>query len=300
LGPQLASTPLSSFTFDPNDLHRLRRLMFVLRGATLEPTAGGRRSRRAGEGTDFLDFRPYTPGDDFRKLDWNLYGRLRQLFVRLNEAPRQLAVTLLVDSSRSMLFGAPVTKLLQAQRIACGLGFVALQGGDRIHVAHFGDRPHAPLGPVAGRRALGALVRYLQHMPTGGQSNLLDAARQLHGRRGLVVVLSDFLSVAHHEEALRRLLAGRAQVLVVQVLDPLDRGIGPQGTVRLRDSESGRMVDVRIDAANLARFQQAFEGRRQGLEAFCRRHGQHYLLALTGDPYLALICAALRDKAVVR
>ena len=117
------------FDFQPNDLHRLNRLMIVVRSARLDASSGGHRTTHAGEGIDFLDYRPYTPGDDFRKVDWTLYGRLRQLFVRLNETSRQLAINIVIDCSKSMLFGTPLTKLHQAQLLACGLGFIGLKNG---------------------------------------------------------------------------------------------------------------------------------------------------------------------------
>ncbi|MCY2928891.1 MAG: DUF58 domain-containing protein [Planctomycetota bacterium] len=163
---------MPQFTFHPNDLHRLNRLMFVLPTARLDVSSGGHRTPRAGEGTDFLDFRPYTPGDDFRRIDWNLYGRLRQLFVRLNETSRQLCVSLLLDSSTSMLFGDPISKLHQAQSVACGLGFIALKNGDRVNVMNFADGVKGGLGPLTGIRSLPSLVRFLQQVQSGGSSDL--------------------------------------------------------------------------------------------------------------------------------
>jgi uncharacterized protein (DUF58 family) len=278
--------------------------MFVARGAEADASSGAHRTRRAGEGTDFLDYRAYVPGDDLRRVDWMVYGRLRQLFVRLHESPRQLSVTVLVDSSRSMGFGEPI-KLLHAQRLACALGFVALRGGDRVYAASFADALQSPpAGPFVGRRGLPGLVRVLQRLQPAGSSNLLGAVQQFRStgspRRGLVIVLSDFLNVGDAERALTNLLGAGARLLAVQVLDPLDRGAGLSGTVRLRDSESGRMVDVRVDRSVLADYREQFERQRGQLESFCWRQGQHYLLAETGSNYLELVCNALRSGGVLR
>lgn len=297
---------MPAFTFNPNDLQRLNRLRFLAGAAALEQTAGGHRTRRAGEGTDFLDYRGYTAGDDFRKIDWGLYGRLRQLFVRLHEAPRQLAVVLLVDVSRSMLFGSPITKLHQAQRLACGLGFVGLRGGERVFCSAFADGLRGGgVGPLSGPRALGTMVRFLQNVEGGGgRSDLLEAARQLRIQRrgrGVIIIMSDFLNVPRCEEAMSMLLAGGARVLAVQVLDDLDRGIGLRAgsTVRLRDSETGAMVDVHIDGRALAEYQAKFEARRQQLEQFCIRRGQGYLHASTRDHYVERVAEALRSTTGV-
>jgi uncharacterized protein (DUF58 family) len=289
------------FHFNPNDLHRLNRLMFSSPAAATDESSGGHRTRRSGEGSDFLDYRPYVAGDDLRRVDWTLYGRLRQLFVRLYEAPRQISVTLLLDASRSMGFGQPVSKLLQAQRIVCGMGFVALRGGDRLFAGSFGGNSTPLIGPLGGRRGLPALVRFLQKTSAGGRSDLGGAVRQLQARgrrRGLVVVISDFLNIADYELALGTLLGGGAKIMVIQVLDPLDRGVGLSGVVRLTDSETGRRVDVRVDSSNLARYQARFQERREQLESFCTRRGQYYKCVHTGDSYLEAVCEALRSRAM--
>jgi len=291
------------FDFQPNDLHRLNRLMIVVRSARLDASSGGHRTTHAGEGIDFLDYRPYTPGDDFRKVDWTLYGRLRQLFVRLNETSRQLAINIVIDCSKSMLFGTPLTKLHQAQLLACGLGFIGLKNGDRVNLFTFAGGITKALGPMSGMRSMPSLVRFLHQAEGGGSSDLLETVRQLRARRqhkGLVVVLSDFLNVAHCEEALTGLLGGGSKVLAIQVLDRLDRGIGLSGSLRLRDSETGRQVDVSIDDVTRASYQRRFETRRLQLEEYCLKRQQHYLLAKTEDSYLELICKALRSQAVVQ
>jgi uncharacterized protein (DUF58 family) len=294
---------MPEFTFNPNDLHRLNRLMFTMGRLRMEVSTGGHRTSRAGEGLDFLDYRPYSPGDDVRTVDWNLFGRLRQLFVRLNETPKQLSVTLLIDSSRSMLFGSPVTKLHQAQCIACGLGFIAFQSGDRVYSGVFADGLKGLVGPLSGRASLPPLVRFLQNAPAGGGSDLLETARQLRSRqrhRGLVIILSDFLNVAGIEEATSVILGAGGKLLAIQVLDLIDRGAGLQGRIRLRDSETGKCVDVFVNEAIRLAYQSAFELRRQQLEHSLGKLQQHYLLANTTDNYVELVCQALRSKAIVR
>lgn len=269
----------------------------------MEHGEGMRRSRRSGDGSEFLDFRPYIAGDDVRRVDWSLYGRLRQLFVRITESPRQLSVTLLVDASRSMGFGSPVTKLEQAQRIACALAFIAMRGGDRVFAASFGDSVNRGVGPLRGAQGLAGLVRFLQTLEAGGTSNLgaaLNFVRASRQDRGLVVVLSDFLNVADRDRTLAGFTAAGGTLLAVQVLDPIDRGEGLSGKVRLRDSESGRMVDVDLDDAGIAGFRRAFEAQRERLESICTGRKRHYVLAWTRDSYLSVVCDALRARGVLR
>jgi uncharacterized protein (DUF58 family) len=294
---------MGAFKFNPADLHRLNRLVFLPRLASMDHDAGGRRSRRSGDGSEFLDFRPYIAGDDVRKVDWSLYGRLRQLFVRINESPRQLAVMLLIDTSRSMGFGAATTKLEQAQRIACALGFVAMRGGDRVYAAAFGDSVNRGVGPLRGAGGLAGLVKFLQTLEPAGKSNLSDAlqfARATRRNRGLIIILSDFLNVAGRDAALRSFGEAGGTVLAVQILDPLDRGEGLKGKVRLRDSETGQMVDVDLDRAGMAQFQSIFETQRARLESICTGRKRHYVQAWTHESYLGVVCDALRARGILR
>jgi uncharacterized protein (DUF58 family) len=294
---------MSTFRFDPADLQRLNRLVFLPRAVSTETGEGSKRSRRSGDGGEFMDFRPYSAGDDIRRVDWSLYARLRQLFVRVNESPRQLSVMLLVDNSRSMGFGMPVSKLEQAQRIACALGFVAMRNGDRVFCTAFGEKVHAGVGPLRGARGLASLVKFLGSLAALGPSNLSDCVKSVriaHRDRGLIVVLSDFLNVPDRDEALIAASGGGATVLVVQVLDPIDRGEGLSGKIRLRDSETGRMVDVDLDRAGLNEFQEMFEAERARFESRCSGQKRYYALASTRDNYLGVVCDVLRAKGVLK
>lgn len=291
------------FEFNPNELHRLGRAVFSVGHAMLSDAPGARRTRRAGEGTDFMDYREYVAGDDFRKVDWSLYGRLRQVFVRLHEAPRQLSVSLLVDVSRSMNFGRQQTKLSMALRVACAMGFIALRGGDRVFAYGFSDSLIGGIGPLSGAAALPKLIQHYQKMSTGRSSDLTAAVGELRSRRrckGLLIVISDFLNVAQVETAMSRAMAGGASVLAIQILDELDRGVGLTGDLRLRDSESGEMVDIHLDQSKLDAYQAMLGARRDQLEQFLRGRGQHYTLADTNTHYLELVGRALRSQAILR
>ena len=152
---------------------------------------------------------------------------------------------------------------------------------------------------MTGRRAMGQWLHFLEQAPSGGRFDLAAAAKLVRPR-GLVVVLSDFADAAEALAGLRQILLRRVQLLLVQVLDPLDFGEGLSGDLRLRDSETGDMVDVRVDAEVRREYRDRFEQRRAALESFCRERGQQYLLVSTGDNYLRVVSHALRSKAVIR
>src|SRR2546428_7721234 len=127
----------------PELLRRLEQFQLLAARRAKSSAKGNRRSRARGQSVDLADYRNYVHGDDFRYLDWNLYGRLERLFLKLYEEERELPVRIFLDASESMTFGTPV-KFDFARQVAAAIGYVALCGFDRVSVIPFPDLP--PLG----------------------------------------------------------------------------------------------------------------------------------------------------------
>src|SRR3954470_6589695 len=130
-------------------LRRLEQFQLLARRRAKSSAKGERRSRARGQSVDFADYRNYVPGDDFRYLDWNLYGRLDRLFLKLYEEERELPVRIFLDASESMTFGTPV-KFDFARQVAAAVGYVALCGYDRVSVIPFPEIPLAGEGDSDG------------------------------------------------------------------------------------------------------------------------------------------------------
>src|SRR5580700_7338701 len=161
------STPL----LDPQFLHRLEQLELVSRKIFLGVMKGERRSKRKGQSVEFADYRNYTKGDDLRFLDWNIYGRLDRLFIRLFMEEEDLHFYLLIDNSLSMDFGTP-TKLHYARQVAAALGFIGLVNMDRVVMEAFNDRLTQSLPALRGRRSLWQMMSFLQKIEPAGPSDL--------------------------------------------------------------------------------------------------------------------------------
>src|SRR5215207_7938331 len=159
---------------DERTLTRLRRLTLVAGRARTEGLAGEHRSRRRGASPEFADFKPYSQGDDFRRIDWNTYARLGGLFVRLSEVTTELPVHILLDSSGSMDWGSDPqgpTKFAAARRLSAALACIALWSFDRLTIVPFAEGIGTPFGPVQGRTQVSRALHYLQHLdPLGGTS----------------------------------------------------------------------------------------------------------------------------------
>src|SRR5437763_5456687 len=189
--PETQDGPL----LEPHFLARLEQLELVSRKIFLGRMKGERRSKKKGQSVEFADYRNYVIGDDLRHLDWNLFGRLDKLFIRLFMEEEDLHFYVLIDNSLSMDFGNP-TKLHYAKQVAAALGFIGLVNMDRVVVEAFNDRLTQSMPAVRGRRSLWRLMDFLQKLEPAGPSDLKRSLKSFSLKcrgKGIVVLLSDFM-----------------------------------------------------------------------------------------------------------
>lgn len=294
-----ANAPLLS----PDFLRRLEALELVARRVRARRLKGERLSRRKGRGAEFADYRPYCSGDDLRFLDWNLYGRLEKLFVRLFQEDEELHVTLLIDASPSMRFGLP-TKLRYAQQVAAALGFVGLGQHDRVTVETTGAEPAHRTNAFRGRSSLRRLIAFLDGIPADAAPSPLSAdLRAFAGRatgRGLCVVLSDFLDKGGYQEGLRALAARGLEVVAVQLLAPEELDPTMVGDLKLTDAEDGDEAEITVSAPMLAHYKAALGAHQQELHRFCTSRGITFVTTNTAVPFESLVLNSLRGRGLLR
>jgi uncharacterized protein (DUF58 family) len=224
-----------------------------------------RASKRVGAGLEFADHRDYAPGDDLRYLDWNLYGRLGRLALRLFQEEEDLLVEVLVDASASMGFGEP-PKLDLALQIGAAMAYVGLANLDRVAVSPLGDEDAPLLPPARGKGAILPILRFLGGVRAEGRVGLASAvraflSRRRRRRRGLAIVISDFYDPAGYRAALDLLRHHRLEVVAIQVSAPQELAPALHGDVELRDVETGEARELTISPSVLA----AYRRRHQAL-----------------------------------
>jgi uncharacterized protein (DUF58 family) len=286
----------------PEFLRRLETLELVSKKIRAGRMKGDRLSKRKGRGSEFADFRPYSVGDDLRFLDWNLYGRLDKLFLRLFLEEEDLHVHLLIDASESMQYGRP-TKLRYAKQLAAALGFVGLVNLDRVAVAAVGGTTFTASPQYRGRPSLWRLMKFLDELPAGGAGDFSKALRTFSLRtsgRGVVVVLSDYLDKGGYEEGFRYLLARNLDVYAVQILAEEEIDPAFVGDLKLTDVEDGDEAEVTISAPLLKRYQETLAAFRGGLSGFCNRRGMSYLFTSNQVPFEKLVLNYLRNRGLLR
>jgi uncharacterized protein (DUF58 family) len=265
--------------------------------------AGDYRSAFAGVGTELWQVRPYEPGDDVRRIEWNVTARTSVPHVRVELAERVLVTWLVLDASASMAFGTGDRRKADvAEGVAVAVGYAATRRGNRLGTIAFGSEPQVER-PRQGRRALLETLRLLRELPPSGSGSLRDALEltdRVATQRSLVIVVSDFRGPIEWRAPLLR-LAGRHTVLAVEVRDPREQELADVGELRLVDPETGRQLRVDTGDKRLReRFSVAAAAERRALQASLATAGVGHVALSTDGDWLRPLAAFLRRGKLVR
>jgi uncharacterized protein (DUF58 family) len=297
----VTSAPPVGPLIDEGLLRRLERLSLAPRKPVAGGLGGEHRSSARASSTDFADYRQYVSGDDFRRIDWNAYGRSGTLYVKLTEAREQLPVHILLDASRSMAFGEP-SKLRYAAQLAAALGYVSLARYDRLTVTTLG-RESSQLRDVRGRGRLPNLLNFLGNLQPRGQLDLNAALTGYRVNRragGLAILISDLLAPDGFEAGLESLLAAGVDVVVLQVLSPQELYPVEGGDVELVDSETGEIVEVSLTPRMIQVYRDRLDQWCADAESLCARRGVVYLRVSSDTPLETLFLEQLRQVGILR
>ncbi|MCQ3935653.1 MAG: DUF58 domain-containing protein [Chloroflexi bacterium] len=291
--------------FSESTLRKLNQLTLVASRVRAGAVKGGRRSSRRGSSVEFADYRNYAPGDDLRRLDWNIYARLERPFIKLFEEEEDLAVYILLDGSRSMDWGdGDLHKFRYAQRLAAGLGAIALASGDSLSVGFLQNgRVSAEFGSTRGQAALPRLFSFLENLQPGGITNL-DASLQHYAlkprRPGLVILISDLLDAGGYQAGLRPMQGRGHDAALVHVLSPDELDPPFSGDLQLVDIESGQTQDISLDGGLLTLYRERAQAWLHETQAECRRQSVRYLGLTTREPWDQALLLEMRRAGIVK
>jgi len=281
----------------------LDRLDVISRRQLRGTRDGERRSRRRGQGMEFADFRPYSPGDDLRFVDWNIYGRMERLFLRIFLEEEDLSLMVAVDASASMAIGG---KFLIAQRLAMALGYIGLVNQHRVTLAMLKEDSCERLAGLRGRRKAAAAAAWLlQRQAQGGLrfESASRAASQGRQGRGLAIVISDFLMREGMERGLQSWVGRGWDVIALQVLameDIAPSTHGITGDLRLIDAEDASETEVTISDALLRDHRDRLQAHNATLRGLCTRRGIRHIAIDTEVDLARLLLETLRHGGILR
>ncbi len=299
---------------------RLTQMDIASRKVFIGRMKGERRSRRRGESIEFADHRQYAVGDDLRRIDWNIFGRLDRLFMKLFLEEEDLSLHVVIDCSESMACGEP-EKFAALQRAAAAIGYIGLHNLHRVSFTAIADRaasggagfqPASSSGSggvlstlknLRGKRRAAEMGAYLCGLEPGGASRFTEAAKRIALARtgkGVMVILSDFFFKEGYEQGLTY-LAGRGYDLVcIQVLSPQEVEPTLGGDLRLRDIEDNDRAEVTISAPLLKRYKQNLAAYCDQLRLFCARREIAHLTVQSDLSVESLVLEYLRARGVLK
>ena len=237
-----------------NDLlKKVRKIEIRTRALSHQIFAGEYHSAFKGRGMAFSEVREYQYGDDVRNMDWNVTARMRSPYVKVFEEERELTVVLLVDVSRSRLFGTVgSSRKDMIAEIAAVLSFSAIINNDKVGALFFSDKVEKFIPPKKGRSHLLHIIReIIEFEPLSDGTDISEALRYLTNaikKKCTAFLLSDMIDVdkdgsPRYEEALK-VAVNRHDLSVIEVYDPRERSIPDVGLVHIKDSETGKAAWV--------------------------------------------------------
>ncbi len=249
--------------FDPSFLASLAHLSLTVQRVAPGGRFGERLSKDLGAGFEFRDFRPYSPGDDPRAIDWNIYRRLGRVFLRLYEEQQDLPLYLMPDVSASM-FHEPVPRALTALRCTLALATISLGHHDSTSLVPFAEQLVLRVKAMSGKANTMAFAEHLTRLapPEASATNLAASLRRLTSmnlRRGLLVVISDFFDPAGLGPVRDALRAVRHRLLFVQLVRSSDAEPDLDGDLRLRDCETGDLAEITVTPHVIGKYREAYE-----------------------------------------
>jgi uncharacterized protein (DUF58 family) len=260
-------------------------------------------SRAGGSSIEFKDYRDYSAGDDMRYIDWNIFSRLHRPYVKLFHEEEEMHVVLLIDASASMGFE---NKLERAKELAAALGVMGLLGTEKVSVQVFNHRDTTKLHrfrPHAGRVSMRSLFQFLEPIEAGGEAPLEEGVDMLlkhHSGRGIVVVLSDFLTTGDLRKSFNMLFSSGLEIFGLQVLSPTEIEPDVSQDLRLVDSETGETLDVTAGGDIVELYEEYRDAFQLHLESLAQSRRGRVLTVSCGDPIEHLIFDVLRRRGWIR
>jgi uncharacterized protein (DUF58 family) len=281
--------------FEDDFLKKLEYLHVVSKRAFAGQSRADRLAPKRGAGMEFADHRGYSPGDDFRHIDWKAYKRLNRLLLRLFDEEQDLPIYLLLDTSKSM---AQPEKFDQALRITAALCYIGLSHLDRVSMIPFASKLGDEASPGTGKGRIFRVFEMLEKLRADGPTNLRAAFTEFAGRgrrRGLVAVISDFLDADGCEVGLKILRTLGHDVFAVHVVAAADRDTSSFGDVRFVDAESGDRRDIEVTPRLAAAYHAAWQAHTDAIEQFCGRYDIGYVRADAERPFEDIILQTFRQ-----
>lgn len=242
---------------------------------------GGRKSNAKGASVEFSDFREYTEGDDFRKIDWNAYARFEKLFIKLFTEEREASVNIFLDSTKSMDFGEP-RKSFIASQIAASIGYVSILNMDRVSIYTTSNDRLDFLENINGKNLFRRLLSYIETIDFKETKDIFSLINKRPFKKGISIIISD-LFTDNFQETIKYLSYMNQNIIVIHILSKEELKPGYSGDIRFIDSETQEAKDVSITPETSKAYQNTLDSFLSDIKETCNKYGAFYSLVSNND-----------------
>lgn len=263
---------------------------------------GEHHAGKGGASTEFADYRDYSPGDDVRYVDWNIFARTGDPFLKLYKHEEEMQIVLLVDGSQSMQFEG---KFDLARQLAAAFGVMGLLNVERVsgYACREGIESTAVLPPCRGRVSLRKMLAFFEQLPGGGAftvDKMIEQALKRHYGKGVCVIVSDFLTTGDLIRPFNRLHSAGLEIYAVQILGPTEIDPELTGDLRFVDSETAQTLDVSSVGELLGLYHEHRRGLADHLATLCRQRQGRFLSLSSQDDIQTVLFDQLLRKGWIR
>ncbi len=292
---------------DDDFIGRLETLGLWLKNQMTGYFGGNHKTNAYGSTVEFADYREYTPEDDLRRIDWNMYGRFDKYFIRLFTDERQMHNQILIDGSASMDDGGG--KADYALKVAAALGYLSVQGMDRTSIKLIKDSALVNVGQkITGKESFYSAVSELEEVGFAGGADISAAIKsnpEIGFDDGFTVIISDFFTESDWKQAVDYLLYKKREVLLIQVVTPEEMDPDYFGRMQLVDAEAIELEDaknirMRITKNEYKAYLQALSEYLDDMKQFCRSRNVGYVTVNTANPVEKELLNQLYETEAIR
>lgn len=265
--------------FDSDFIKKLEQFQLWSKITTQDGGSGNRKSRAKGSSIEFSDYREYAMGDDFKRIDWNAYGRFKKLFIKLFMEEREAPVQIFLDVSKSMDYGEP-SKSIASRRLAAAIAYISLFNYDRVSIACINDKIDKFESSLRGKNSFKEVANLLENIEYDGTTNIYETISKYHFKfgKGVSLIISDFFSEGNVSDMIKYLQFKKQHVYICHILSPQEISPNISENVRLIDSETGKHKEIATSKNLLKMYNRAYQKFINEFEENCAKKGVHYML----------------------
>jgi uncharacterized protein (DUF58 family) len=283
--------------FSDDFLKKLEKLAFISKKIPNGTFQGAQKTYRKGSSLEFSDYRSYSNGDDIRSIDWSVWKRLGQFFVKLYSADLDRTISILIDTSESMGTGNP-DKLTFSLRVAASLGYIGLKNQDRVGVISIGETVMDYMKPARGEGKTISLFNFLSSLKISGKTNLAESLKVFSNKvqkNGIVILLSDLFDYQGFKEGLYHLLYNRADIIILHILSEEVLVPDFSGPIKLIDSETEAVLNLTMDRETAEAYKKGISEYFLEVEKLCLQNRIEYIRVTSSTPFEDLILKYMRQ-----